>query len=66
MMPPRNRSSVLPAQTIQPMPESVIFAPASLDEILPSHVDCNLHPLLVHNLDHYVIVDDKGERFYAR
>lgn len=66
MMPPQNRPPVLPMQTIPPMPESVIFAPASIDEILPMHVDYNLHPLLVHSLDHYVIVEDKGERFYIR
>jgi hypothetical protein len=53
-------------QTSPSMPESVVFAPAGIDEILPMHVDYNLHPLLVHSLDHYVIVDDQGERFYIR
>lgn len=65
MLPPQNRPPVLPMPTIPPMPESVICASASIDEILPSHVDYDLHPLLVHSLDHYVIVDH-GERFYIR
>lgn len=65
MMPSRNRPPVLPMQTTPPTPEPVVPAPASVDEIFPVHADYNLHPLIVHSLDHYVIVDGEGERFYV-
>ncbi len=66
MMPLQNRPPVPPTQATPPTPELLVSASASGDEILPPHADYNLHPLRVQSLDHYVIVDDKGERFYVR
>lgn len=65
MMPPQNRPPVLPMQTTPATPEPVFPAPARVDDILPVHADYDLHPLVVHSLDHYVIVDDEVKRFYV-
>lgn len=64
MMPSRNRPPVSPIRPSRHAETGHLHA-AGIDEILPSPVDYNLHPLLARGLDHYVTVDDKEERFYV-
>ena len=64
MMPSRNRPPVPPIRPSCHAETGHLHA-AGIDEILPSPVHHNLHPLRVHGLDHYVIVDDEGQRYYV-
>jgi hypothetical protein len=67
MMPSPIRPPTAPMPAIAPMPESAVPALISIDEALSSHADYNLHPLAVHSLEHYMILDEEeGERFHVR
>lgn len=65
MMHPQTHPTSPTSPTTAPAWEPSLAADGG-DETPMTHSDYNLHPLLVHGLEHYVISAGEDERFFVR